>query len=425
MRLRIDRNSTIVRGSLFSIFSFFNKGLNFLLLIVIANFLTPEAYGELSLFTTLVTVLGFFMCFSGEGYMPVAYFKQDKEEFRKVLSSVLAIPLGVLLLLGAVTVLLLPFTERLFGLAITDVFFALLIAFFTVYVNVCLDYFRIQEKIVTYGKVSCSYALLNFLFTILFIAVLKWGWQGRVFSLLFCAFIYTLIAFRVFTKDRQFIPSGISKESVRTVILWGLPLIPHLASAWIRQGGDRYIINGFYDLGDVGIFSFALNLVSIITMVGVAFNASNSVDVYKSLSEQKDNMLVRARSYIRKMLLLYAALCLGITLVCALLIPCLVPQYKGALVYFYILVPYGFLQCCYFLYCNYLFYYGKNKQIMNITFITSILHLALSFALTRYSLLATAVVYTVTQTIVLVLLRFRVKATLKEKLPQYAPDWIL
>lgn len=50
--------------------------------------------------------------------------------------------------------------------------------------------------------------------------------------------------------------------------MWGIPLIPHLATSWIKQGGDRYIINYYYTLAEVGIFSFALNLSNIIDMIG-------------------------------------------------------------------------------------------------------------------------------------------------------------
>ena len=64
---------------------------------------------------------------------------------------------------------------------------------------------------------------------------------------------------------------------------WGIPLIPHLATTWLRQGCDRYIINYHYELAEVGLFSFALNMANIIEMMGGSFNANNYVNIYKTL----------------------------------------------------------------------------------------------------------------------------------------------
>lgn len=406
-------------------FSFFNKGLNFLLLIVIANFLTPDAYGELSLFTTFVTLTGYVICLSSEGYAAISFFKESETEYKSTVSSIFILPCISLLVLCGFTAVSSVFTDKLFDLTIRDVYYALLISFFTVYVNVVLDYFRVQEKIFTYGKISCGYALLNFILTLVLIVNFQSGWHGRVYSLLLCALMYSIFSLYVFVKEDRLSLSSISLSSIKRVVLWGIPLIPHLASTWIKQGGDRYIIKANYDMAEVGIFSFALNLANIMCMIGVAFNSSNSVDIYKSLSNLTDNTIDRLRNYTKKMLFVYAVIGIVILLVCVFVIPLLLPQYTDALAYFALLVPYGFLQCVYFLYCNYLFFYGKNKQIMNITFFTSLIHLILSFVLTRYSLYATAVVYTITQLLIIVFLRFKVAKVLQSKLSNYISNWVL
>ena len=47
------------------------------------------------------------------------------------------------------------------------------------------------------------------------------------------------------------------------------------------------IINSNYSIEEVGLFSFALNLTSIITMIGLGFNQVNSVDIYKILGDNE------------------------------------------------------------------------------------------------------------------------------------------
>ena len=80
-------NKTLVNGSLFSLFSFFRQGTSFLLLIILANYIQPKEYGRLSLFTTVVTFVGFIMAFSTRGYPSVTYFKKNTEGFKKDFSA--------------------------------------------------------------------------------------------------------------------------------------------------------------------------------------------------------------------------------------------------------------------------------------------------------------------------------------------------
>ena len=42
-------NKLLLKGALFSFFSFFNQGASFLLLIILANYIAPSDYGTLSL----------------------------------------------------------------------------------------------------------------------------------------------------------------------------------------------------------------------------------------------------------------------------------------------------------------------------------------------------------------------------------------
>mgnify|MGYP002526080696 CR=1 FL=1 len=89
--LKLGHNKTVINGSLFSIFSFFNKGMAFVVLIVIANYITPSDYGKLSLFTTGVMFLLFFVALSTEGYISISYFKEKIDGFKKDFSTIIII----------------------------------------------------------------------------------------------------------------------------------------------------------------------------------------------------------------------------------------------------------------------------------------------------------------------------------------------
>ena len=146
------------------------------------------------------------------------------------------------------------------------------------------------------------------------------------------------------------------KSYLKNMLLWGIPLIPHMATTFIRQGCDRYIINVYHSIGDVGLFSFALNLSNIITMVGLGFNQSNSVDIFKTLSDNnlsKREILQKVNRQKKTFLILYLVVAIAVFIVCFSILPIILPKYSSALKYFPLLALYGLLVCFYLVYTNF------------------------------------------------------------------------
>lgn len=399
-------NRSMMNGALFAVFSFINKGFSFLLLLILASLITPSEYGYLSLYTTVTMVIGYFMAFSTEGYFPLAYLRSGEEESKKVFTNILATTLLVSLFFVLCLAVGGGYFSKALSLPLNCLYLGLLTVFLNVYVNTNLEYFRIHEQVKTYGIFSCGNAALNFVVSIIFVKSFLWGWEGRVYALTLCSALYGVYALLFFIK-RGFL-TKVDKRVWKEMLIWGIPLIPHLATTFIKQGCDRYIINYFYSTEEVGIFSFALNLTTIITMVGFGFNQSNSVSIYKICgnndmgNDEKRSILQSQR---KKFLGLYTIITVVIVVLCMLLIPLILPNYAPSLAYLPFLGIFGLFVCFYLVYTNYLFFYNKTKELMLITFGTSLLHLGLSLALTRFSLFYTSTIYCVSQFIVVLLVR--------------------
>ena len=400
---KVKKSKTLVNGGLFSIYSFVNQGTSFLLLIILAKFILPDDYGRLSLFNTVVMFVNYFMAFSTSGYMGIPYFKDDRQEFKKTFTSIFNLALFSLSIYLIIAFVLNLIENIDIGFPTFLLFFAAVISFCTCISHMYLDYYRIKEDLKSYGIVSCGNSILNFVLSIFFVISLSQGWVGRVEAQLICTFLFAFVGIIYFFRSKMFVNEW-SWERYKKLLFWGIPLIPHLASVWICQGCDRYIINYFYSAYEVGLFSFALNLTSVIIMIGVAFNQTNSVALYKTLS---DKCITNKRSYLsrqtRLIFFIYIVATFVVTILVCGIVPYVLPKYVGALPYFVILSVYGFLQSVYFLYCNYLFYYEETKALMYITFGSSILHLLLSLLLTRFSLYNVCSIYILTQLVIVAL----------------------
>lgn len=413
----IKKNKTLLNGGLFSMYSFFNEGIAFVLLIILANYIAPAEYGQLSLFNTIVAFLGYFVALSSQGFISISYFKRGPDFFRQDFSCVCAICLAVTFFFCLINIVGGNWLARKADLTIDLLWIAIAIALFKVFQDIWLSWFRITEEIGKYGIISCSFAIINLILSLYLVIKTPLNWQGRIFAQLGCTILFGILAI-LFFAHKRFYTRQINWPNIKLVALYGIPLIPHLASLWIKQGGDRFIINHFHSIEDVGLFSFALNLTSIIIMIGSAFNNTNSVSIFKILSDNKSavekKILLKQQTKNIAIILISSAIAVDVGV--GIFVPFLLPRYSEAIPYFLILSFQGLGQCFYFLFCNYLFYYMKTKQIMYITFFTSLFHLGLSIALTRYSLYLTCVVYIVSQTIIDALVYRMSRKTLIENL---------
>lgn len=398
-------NKMVRNGALFSIYSFFEKGCNFLMLIILAKFIAPDDYGRLSLFITVMTFFGYVVSLSTDGYLSVSFFRDSKQEFRRVFTAILSITFltSHLLLLG-----ILPFDTQLATYAKLPpalIYLAVIVAASRILLSILLNYLRVQERVGLYGVFACSNAMLYALMAVCMVVPLQLGWMGVVYAQVLVPALFALVAVGCFATWRLFDFSDFAWSRLRGMLFWSIPLIPHMAAIWLRQGADRYIIEANHDMASVGLFSFAITLTGIIIMVGTAFNNTFSVNIFQTLSSSlsAEEKLTTLRRQTRRITWVYILSTLLIALFICVIVPLALPRYEGALPYFLILCGYGFLQCIYFQYCNYLFYYKRTRQLMYITFSTALLHVAINFLLTPVSLYLTCLTYVFIQGLIVLL----------------------
>lgn len=412
-------NKSFFNGVLFSGFSFVNRGIGFLLLLILANYLSPSEYGYLNLFNTVVMIVGYFMVMSAEGYVSIAYFGESKGSVNQVISCLLSICLSVSSIFLLVILLFGEELSKALNLPVNCLYLVIVICAFTALINLKLDLYRIHEKVINYGILSCSNAILNFILSVLFIKYMLMGWEGRAYANTFCCILFGCLC--LWSIIRSYSLQKVDLRVLKMMLLYGLPLIPHLATNFIRQGCDRYIINYWHGVDEVGLFSFALNLVNIITMVGYGFNQSNSISLYKVLGGNTSDKekWVTIKSFIRRYLLIYAVIAIIIVIVTYFVFGGLFPQYSSSMSYYLILSVYGLGVCEYLVYTNFLFFYKDTKKLMYVTFGSSLLHLILSLLFTRINLHITAFIYAFSQIIVVLFIRRLALLKLKEKLNTY------
>jgi len=358
--------------------------------MLMARYVLPESYGQLSLFTTMVSLLSIVICLNTNGIIGVHFFTSSKEVVRRLLNVTLITSLLVYLFFLTGTLLLKSQFEDWTGLDTIFQFCAVSVCLLQVISSALLNFWRLEERVGIYGIFSLLIVISNFVFTILFVALMKLDWQGRVYAQVLTCVLFAIVSFIVLEKKGYLKWVLPLKEDFVEGYKFGIPLIPHSTSFWLRQGLDRYIINFFFVQSAVGLFSFAYNFANIIQIIGNAFNASYSVNVYKTLVSADINNVKRLRRNCRYLVSVYLVITLSICLFASLLIPFVFPKYNECIIYLFPLCGGAMFQCFYLVYVNILFFYKKTKGLMYITFTCSLLHCIASFLLTKYGVIYTA-----------------------------------
>ena len=399
---KIGASKTANQAIIFSFFSFLNSGINFFLLIIIAGFISPSGYGHLNLFNISVTLFGFLICLNTTGIIPVNYFRKGKIDVCKSINTVFSLAILCFLFLTCVVFLFGNNIEIATGISKPYQWIALWVCFFQVFTTVNLDIWRLEEKPMAYGTYSLGLVLLNFLLTIIFIIGYSFDWLGRVYAQILSGGIFFVISIAFLIRRGYLIRMKPLRQDFKDAISFGVPLIPHSISFWLRQGLDRFFINGYHNVTVVGLFSLSLNFANIIHIIGTAFNAANSVYIYKSLAQNTEATRRSLRKQTKLMIVFFVFVTIVICLGASVFIPICFPKYKDSISFLFFQCLGAMFQCIYLLFVNYLFYYKKTKNLMYITFSVSVFHAVLSYWLTRYSVQYTVMIGALTNFLIMV-----------------------
>ena len=391
---RILNNKNFRNGALFALFSFFNTGINFVIMMVMARFIKPDSYGQLSLFTTMVSLLSIFICLNTNGFIGVNFFSSSKEKIQRLLNVVVLTTLLAYMVMLTAMCCFTSALEEVSGLTIVYQFYAISFCALNVMNALLLDVWRLEEKVWRYGTFSVLLVICNLILTVLFVGFLRWDWQGRMYAQVITCAGFAVLAFYILTKKNYLRMVFPKKEDFVGAYRFGIPLIPHTTSFWLRQGLDRYVINAFTTQAMVGLFSFAANFANIIQIIGSAFNASYSVNIYKTLATANIDSVKLLRRNCWYLVGVYFVITLLIFLFASLLIPFAFPQYNDCIIYLFPLCGGAMFQCFYLVYVNILFFYKRTKILMYITFTCSLLHCIMSLLLTKYGVIYTCLLYT-------------------------------
>lgn len=238
--------------------NFFTKGLAFISIPILTRLLTPEDYGIISLYESLVLV---FMSIIGLGMstgISRYYFEKQKDMEVFLKSNLL-----FLLIYGSIISLVIYFASPEIGNKINLDFKIIRLAIIGGALRIIFD---IYQRLLMSSKKSKEYnitgivkSLVVLSITICLALILKEKFYSKIYATLSFGIMFFLVLIIKYRK--KFNCLVIDSKHIKYTLVYSVPLIPAILSNFILAQFDRIAISNITgNLANTGLYSFAYNV---------------------------------------------------------------------------------------------------------------------------------------------------------------------
>ena len=357
----------------YAICNFFQKGISFIVVPIYVRLLTTAEYGEWSVFQSWRDILIIFASlnlYAGVYTKTIVDNKDDRDRYTSSMQG-----LGTLISLGLLTIYFATHEWCSITIGLSMPYMLLLFLYFIVYP--AFSFWGTRQRVeYKYRPMVIITIIVSVLTPAVSILLIKnTGLRANALILGYlmvqCAIGVVFYVYH-FWKGRCFYDRNYWKYASK----FNIPLIPHYLSLIVLNQSDRIMIKHYCGDSDAGIYSFAYQIASSISVLISAINGSRVPWTYEQLKTKTYNKL---KTITNALVLMMGTIVLFVALVSPEIINILgTTDYKVA-VYVIPVVTIGmFYTFVYDLYASIEFYYGATKYVMFASVIGAVLNIVLN-----------------------------------------------
>lgn len=354
--------------------TFFTKALGFISVPVFTRLLTPNEYGILSIFTSIISISTILLGLNFNGAVN-RYYHEDDKKFGEFISSNILF----LFIFNIISFYIINLFKKeisvLINIDVNIFIIAVIIGIFNIPINMFLAYLQTSKQSHKYSLLSVSKSILILVVSIVWVYLLsEKRYFGKIYGNLFInGFIFVISIFYFLRLGKL----KIKFKYIKYSLLFGIPLIPHAISGFVLSYFDRIAINQLTGSLNTGLYSFAYNVGMIMNVVVMAMNKAWVPMFYENL--KKDNFLKinnMAKNYSKYIFLAAISLILFSKELVIILAD---EKYYDALDLVPIIILSYVFVFFYTLFANYSFYRKKTGLISLATFTAGIINVFLNY----------------------------------------------
>ena len=320
------------------------RAIGLILLPVYTSVLSPAEYGDIGLLMAVYTGTGVIFGLGMETVIVREYFQlaDDPARRQRFVDSVwrflIVFPTAMALVFTGVAWLLFGDSGEL---GVTEVGLTMAAGVVSIAATTLpMSILRARQDLTGYLWMTGVLAVAITGFTLLFVVGFSWGVKGW--------FLAMLAGNALLLGTALWLVPWHPNRSVDWRLVWGavafsLPLLPHFFSHWALQLADRGVIAGMVSRTDLGIYTLAANLASVLMMLVIALNQGFTPLYARAGAEQ--GLVRQLRETVALQIALVVSLTLGVATLGPPLIEVLTPAafHEAAPLIPWLAVAYGLM----------------------------------------------------------------------------------
>ncbi|RYY40071.1 MAG: lipopolysaccharide biosynthesis protein [Chitinophagaceae bacterium] len=343
--------------------TFFNAGISFLVFSFLTHYLSAEDYGIINLYAGFSILITPFIGVGMQVMLGVDFFKLSKSEFKHQFVNAMALPVASTLLLTVLFVLLHKQIEELLHI---NTFFAITFpacCFMIIVSDIMLILMRDKGLHLGFAGFSITKNLVEIVVTVIFVFMIPLAWKGRLIGSNAALLAGLLIS--VYLVRRWRLHEGrFNKARFRENLRIGLPLVPERLAIFVFSFSDRFFIEHFSTVKDVGEYSAGAQVSVIVRLTIVTLITTFQPNVLRELARDVPNV-----KELQKQTLRFIVACAGTTLLMLAITPVVFhffigKEFKAGQYYAFFLTLGMFFSGMQTMFNTYLLFLKKNRLLM-------------------------------------------------------------
>lgn len=285
------KNNLIKKFLSFSIGGYVNALIGLLTVPIVTRMLSPEQYGIASLISIIVEMLVVFCSLALDQSFVRFFYEVEEEERGKLLQDCLYYPVFIIIFSSLIififrnqiSMFILGKKEKVIWIIIVFSIVALIIKSFAFLVV------RMQQKGGLYSFFYILIKVVEFSFILLFFKIYGNDYKVIVLAILFSTLITSLLMIVVERKIWKL--GGKRKIEKKELLNFSAPLVLTLALTWVFGSSDKITIKIFSNLKELGLYSGAFRIVSVISVIQTGFTSFWTPFIYERYSKNPDDLV--------------------------------------------------------------------------------------------------------------------------------------
>ena len=379
MKVSFLQNNFLQKLSVYTISSYINKAIPFLMLPILTNYLSTDEYGEVSMFLALINLLVAVFGLSIEGALMRKFYDKG-ESFPAVLFNYLFLLISSFSVCSVLFVIFSSEIATYSGVSVQYLAAAVLSSFFSVACYCVNSLHQVEGKAAAYAIFTNGWSFLNTLLSIILVVFFSLGVAGRVYGIAISTILMGIVGILLLCKNGIIL--SIDKNLIsEELMVFGLPMLPMNLRGTILGFTDKLFIANIIGLSAAGVYTVGNQLAMVIDVFVRSIALAYTPWVYAKLQDESHESLkkiVRLTYTLILVIIIVSFLWIAVARLASTLL--ISSDYEDAFVYLNWLVACNGILGVQLLLVNFVYYSKKTKLYSLLSTFSIFLNVFLNYA---------------------------------------------